>query len=177
MLNGFETCSCSSAALLGFSSLSEDPYHAGTGIALAHKLAKQRKVVVAIGGGAAGSLESASEALKLAGSGRLPIVYVVKNEEGDGDWAPHLKRVSLLARDGGFPGVIVDGQDVVAVWRVAQESIHRARNGGGPTLIDCRIDGERDPLGHMEHYLRKRSLWDEAWRVSVEVKIKAELAG
>ena len=83
--------------------------------------------------------------------------------------------MNLLSRDGGFPGVIVDGQDVVAVWRVAQESIHRARNGGGATLIDCRMEAERDPLAHMEHYLRKRSLWDEEWRKQVEERLRGEL--
>ena len=174
LLSGFEACECQ-AALLAFSSISEDPFNAGTGIALAHKLAKQRHVVVAIAGEDAAPLAGAREALKLAGSGKLPIVYVVKNGEGDGGYAPHLKPVSLLARDGGFPGVIVDGQDVVAVWRVAQESIHRARNGGGPTLIDCRMDATRDPLAHMEHYLRKRDLWHEDWRRKVEATIATEL--
>ena len=177
LLSGFEGCGCHAAALLAFSSLSEDPFNAGTGIALAHKLAKQRHVVVAFGGEDAASLASGCEAMKLAGSGKLPVIYVIQNGEGDGGYAPHLRPVSLLARDGGFPGVIVDGQDVVAVWRVAQESIHRARNGGGPTLIDCRMDAARDPLGHMEHYLRKRSLWDEAWRKKAEAKIRAELEG
>ena len=38
----------------------------------------------------------------------------------------------------GFPGITVDGNDIVAVWRVTQESIHRARSGAGPTLIECR---------------------------------------
>jgi TPP-dependent pyruvate/acetoin dehydrogenase alpha subunit len=73
--------------------------------------------------------------------------------------------------------VIVDGQDVVAVWRVAQESVYRARNGGGATLIDCRMDAARDPLAHMEHYLRKRSLWDQAWREKAEAEITAEVEG
>ena len=121
------------------------------------------------------SQEGRSEALKLAGSGKLPVVYVIKNGSDGAAYAPHLKPVSLLARAGGFPGVIVDGQDVVAVWRVAQESVHRARNSGGPTLIDCRMEATRDPLAHMEHYLRKRSLWDEAWREKVAEQIRAEL--
>jgi len=178
LLSGCEACGCHATGLLSFSSLSEGPFHTGTGIALAHKLAKQRHVVVAIGGEDAGSLEAVRDAMKLAGSGKLPIIYVVRNGVGeDGGYAPHLKPVSLLARDGGFPGVIVDGQDVVAVWRVAQESIHRARNGGGPTLIDCRMDAARDPLAHMEHYLRKRNLWDEAWREKLETKIRAEVEG
>ncbi len=62
-----------------------------------------------------------------------------------------------MAVDLGFPGVAEDGNDVVAVWRVAQESIHRARNGSGTMLIDlCRAELTDDPLAHMEHYLRKR---------------------
>jgi pyruvate dehydrogenase E1 component alpha subunit len=102
---------------------------------------------------------------------------VIQNGGDDAAYAPLLKAVSLLTRSGGFPGVIVDGQDVVAVWRVAQESVHRARNGGGPTLIDCRMDAARDPLAHMEHYLRKRNLWDEAWREKAEAEITAEVEG
>ena len=55
-----------------------------------------------------------------------------------------------------FPEYVADAGDVVAVWRVAQESIYRARNGSGPTLIDCRKLTPQDPLAHMEHYMRKR---------------------
>jgi TPP-dependent pyruvate/acetoin dehydrogenase alpha subunit len=165
---------CDRAGLLGFTSLSDDPFNAGTGIGLAHKLEKKQRVVVALGFQEA-SIESAREALKLAGSGKLPVVYVIKNGGDDAAYAPLLKAVSLLARSGGFPGVIVDGQDVVAVWRVAQESVYRARNGGGPTLIDCRMDAARDPLAHMEHYLRKRNLWDEAWREKVGQQMRSEL--
>ena len=80
-----------------------------------------------------------------------------------------------------------DGNDLVAVWRVTQESIHRARTGAGPTLIECctwrwhaETDGpsgnggpppnksnhvrwQHDPLHHMEHYMKKRNLWNQAW--------------
>lgn len=171
-----DICGCLRAGLLGFTSLADEPFNIGTGIALAQKLERKRSVVVVLGNPEA-SVEGAREALKLAGSGKLPVVYVIKNSDDGAAHAPHLKPVSLLARYGGFPGVIVDGQDVVAVWRVAQESVHRARNGGGPTLIDCRMDAARDPLAHMEHYLRKRNLWEEAWRVKVEAEISAEVEG
>lgn len=173
LLKESDICSCS-ARFMALSALSEDPFNFGTGIALAHKLAKKQQVVIAFGCEDAPSPRT--EALKFAGSQKLPIVYVLKNGAGaETAYAPDLKPVSLLTRDGGFPGVIVDGQDVVAVWRVAQESIHRARNGAGPTLIDCRMEAARDPLAHMEHYLRKRSLWDEAWRAEVAARISEEL--
>ena len=82
---------------------------------------------------------------------------------------------SALCEDLGFPGVVVDGGDVVAVWRVAQESIHRARNGSGPTLIDCRAESTADPLAHMEHYMRKRSVWADEWRSKLTEQFEAEL--
>ena len=59
----------------------------------------------------------------------------------------------------------VDGADVVAVYRVATESISHARRGNGPTLIDCLpycIEGEPkdDPLRKMEVYLSHKGLFD-----------------
>ncbi len=83
--------------------------------------------------------------------------------------------MSFLAREYGFPGIIVDGTDAVAVWRVAQESVHRARNGSGPTLVDCRSDASRDPLEHMERYLKTRHLWDDQWKARLERELMTEI--
>ena len=156
-----------------------DPFNLATGMALAHKLEMQRHVVVAFCPRESPALENWHEALKFAGVHRLPVIYVIKNGVADqrssSDHAPHLEAFSFMARDYGYPGIIVDGQDVVAVWRVAQESIHRARSGAGPTLIDCRTDAGRDPLAHMEHYMRKRNVWDEEWRSQTEALIRAEI--
>ena len=64
------------------------------------------------------------------------------------------------------------------------ELIHRARSGAGPTLVECRtwrwhsysngatpngasgskLRWQNDPLQHMEHYMKKRSLWQQAWK-------------
>jgi len=160
-------------------SLPEDPFNLGTGIALAHKLEKKQNVVVAFCEKEIVWLDPWHEALKFAGVHKLPIVYVVKsgasNEQPSAGQPAYLEQFSFMARDYGFPGIIVDGRDVVAVWRVAQESIHRARNGAGPTLIDCRTESARDPLEHMEHYMRKRSTWDEEWRKQVVARISGEL--
>ena len=157
----------------------QDPFNLATGIALAHKLTKQRHVVVAFCPEESPALENWHEALKLAGVHKLPILYVIKNgvadQQSSSEHAPHLEAFSFMARDYGYPGIIVDGQDVVAVWRVAQESIHRARNGSGPTLIDCRTDAGRDPLAHMEHYMRKRNVWDDGWKKQTEAQIKIEI--
>ena len=96
----------------------------------------------------------------------------------------------------GFPGITVDGNDIVAVWRVTQESIHRARTGAGPTLIECRTwrwhaetdssNGEtrskptnrwqNDPLLHMEHYMKKRSLWKPSWKDQLATRYSQALS-
>ena len=160
-------------------SLPEDPFNLGTGIALAHKLQRKQNVVVAFCEKEIVSLDRWHEALKFAGVHKLPILYVVKssapNEQPSADQPAYLEQFSFMARDYGFPGIIVDGRDVVAVWRVAQESIHRARNGAGPTLIDCRTESTRDPLEHMEHYMRKRNVWDEKWKEKTEAEIAGEI--
>ena len=160
-------------------SLPQDPFNLATGIALACKLEKQRRVVVAFCPQESPALETWHEALKFSGVHKLPVIYVIKNgvadQQSSSDHAPHLEAFSFMARDYGYPGIIVDGQDVVAVWRVAHESIHRARNGSGPTLIDCRTDARRDPLAQMEHYMRKRNLWDEGWRKQLEAEIRSEI--
>ncbi len=116
-------------------SLPEDAFNLGTGIALAHKLSGKRNVVVAFCEKELGSLDPWQEALKFAGVHKLPILYVVKSgapdEMASAGQPAYLEQFSFMARDYGFPGIMVDGRDVVAVWRVAQESIHRARNGAG----------------------------------------------
>jgi TPP-dependent pyruvate/acetoin dehydrogenase alpha subunit len=99
----------------------------------------------------------------------------VADQKSSSEHAPHLEPFSFMAREYGYPGIIVDGQDVVAVWRAAQESIHRARQGSGPTLIDCRTDASRDPLAYMEHYMRKRNVWDVGWKKDTEQRIAAEI--
>jgi len=169
----------STASMFNPPSFPEDPFNLGTGIALAHKLDLRRHVVVAFCAQEKPPLESWHDALKSAAAQKLPIIFVIENgvatEDATKDESPHLEPVSFLAREYGFPGIIVDGGDAVAVWRAAQESVHRARNGSGPTLIDCRSDGSRDPLAHMERYLKTRHLWDDQWRARLERELMTEI--
>lgn len=172
--------------LAGYSRGSElilGPINLGTGLALAHRLEKKRHVVVAFCDQDAPQPDRWHEAMKFAGIHRLPIIYVLIRGSAsafDPDPAkriPALEDVSFMARDCGFPAIIVDANDAVAVWRVAQESIHRARNGAGPTLIECETLSAHsgDPLPQMEHYMKKRDAWDEAWRQSTMERIEADI--
>lgn len=175
-----DSCSYGLGGVVAPHRLPADPFNMGTGVALVHKFEQKKNVVVALCSEVSPALDQWHPALKLAGAQKLPIIYVMKSGPANPDSAvpqnPHLEDVSFTARDYDFPGIIVDGADVVAVWRVAQESLHRARNGIGPTLIDCRMESTPDPLAHMEHYLRKRNLWDDAWKKKVTGQIRAEIA-
>lgn len=158
---------------------SEDPFNWGAGIALAHRLEHKQNVVAAVAAQPAPSLDTWHDALKFAAAHQLPILFIIENGVATAIPAagesPHLDPISFFAREYGFPGIVVDGNDVVAVWRVVQESVHRARYGSGPTLVDCRTDATRDPLAHMEHYLRKRDAWEDGWNRQLQAEITAAL--
>lgn len=161
------------------------------GIALSYSQLAKPNVVVALVDDGLAALGFWHEAASLASRHRLPIVFMVENSaqsHTNGAGAVHSDEdLRDRAEAYGFPGITVDGNDIVAVWRVTQESIHRARSGAGPTLIECRTwrwhaeadresrNGaprskllrtrlEHDPLHHMEHYMKRRSLWQQAWK-------------
>ena len=174
------SCQCSGARSISSASFPADPFNLATGIALAHRLEKKTNVVVALWDGDAASLEASHEALKFAGIHKLPILYVTRGgslEELGSRAHSALEDFSFVAKDYGFPSILVDGRDVVAVWRAAQESVHRARNGAGPTLIECQTESASfdDPLEHMQHYMTKRGVWDAGWKRQVVDQINAEI--
>jgi pyruvate dehydrogenase E1 component alpha subunit len=81
--------------------------------------------------GVAGLSVVCREAMRRAQAGRWPMVFAV---ESRGD----LSRLSRKEEES-LPEILVDGGDLVAVFRVAQEAIARARRGQGPALIHCRM--------------------------------------
>lgn len=72
------------------------------------------------------------------------------------------------------PVIRVDASDAVAVYRVAHESIKRAREGGGPTIMECaewpEANGSLDPLEKLERYLIQKKIFRADWRQQVEEK-------
>ncbi len=91
---------------------------------------------------------------------------------------------ALKTTDKRLDRITVDGNDVVAVYRVAYESLERVRQGGGPVLIEgktYRPDGqalspiERDPLTHMEQYLRAKKLFTARWKNQLVHRFTREL--
>lgn len=149
-----------------------------TGVALAYRARKQGNVVVAFSGDDSTALGSWHEAVDFAVTHKLPIVHVVQSDV----WTePPDPRLLVALKDGdnmgraGIPTLAVDGNDVVAVYRVAQECMRRAREGHGPALIECKTqrwppstasagDKSDDPIDRMETYLKQKGLWSDAWK-------------
>jgi pyruvate dehydrogenase E1 component alpha subunit len=174
------SCRCAVSGSISTAAFFADPFNVATGVALAHKLEKKTNVVVAFWDEDAASLEASQEALKFASVHKLPILYVTRGgtlEEMGSRKHSALEEFSFVAKDYGFPSIVVDGNDVVAVWRAAHESVHRARNGAGPTLIECQTEATsfEDPLAHMQHYMSKRGAWDDTWKQQVVAQIGAEI--
>jgi len=114
----------------------------GTGCAMGFKMQKKDNVVVAFFGEGSTSRGGWHEALNYAGIHKLPIVYVCQNnlwaESVPATIQAGIKDFADRAKAYGFPGITIDGNDVVEVHKTAAEAISRARKGDGPTLIECR---------------------------------------
>jgi len=83
------------------------------------------------------------ESLNLAAIWNLPMVFVIENngyaESTSVDYATAVDSYADRAAGFGVPGVIVDGTDFFAVYEAAGEVIRRAREGGGPSLLECKM--------------------------------------
>lgn len=118
------------------------PIPLATGAALSAKVRKNGQVVVCFFGDGAVNSGSFHEAVNLGAVWNLPVVYVCENNLYATEMAfvRATKNTSVASRAAayGMLGVAVEGQDVIAVHEAAQSAIRRAREGGGPTLIECK---------------------------------------
>lgn len=112
-----------------------------TGAALSAKMRGTKQVAVSFFGDGATNQGVFHESLNLAAVWELPGVYVCENNQfGMGTpQKEHQKVTDISIRAGsyGMPGTRVDGNNVLEVYDAAYEAVERARNGGGPSLIDC----------------------------------------
>ena len=98
------------------------------------------------------------KALNLAADQNLPMIFVSFNGHEDLSGSFDAQILPLMSKGYAFPSINVDGNDVVAVCRVAAEAIAHARKDHGPTLIGCMVADFGDPLQNMEKYLIRRGL-------------------
>jgi pyruvate dehydrogenase E1 component alpha subunit len=118
------------------------PIPLATGAALSAKLRNNRQVVVCFFGDGAVNSGSFHEAVNIGSVWELPVVYVCENNlyATEMSFQRATKNTSIASRAAayGMLGVEVYGQDVEAVHAAAESAIQRARDGGGPTLIECK---------------------------------------
>lgn len=153
------------------------------GAAWAFKLNRNPRVAVSIADDHS-TWAATADAVHFSAAHRLPIVHIVVGRATqDGE---------LAVSSHTLPCFVVDGHDVVAVYRVAQEAIRRARQGHGPALIEYRMTSTAagadrslatpqasgrfdDPLEKMEAHLRSKSLWSDKWKMKLVERFTRDL--
>ncbi|MGV0741332.1 thiamine pyrophosphate-dependent dehydrogenase E1 component subunit alpha [Mycolicibacterium sp. XJ870] len=111
------------------------------GLALAAQLQGSDRVTVVNFGDGASNIGAFHEACNLAGLWRLPVVFCCQNnryaEHTSFEGGTSVARVADRAAAYNMPGVRVDGNDPVAMYTAAKDAVDRARDGGGPTLLEA----------------------------------------
>ena len=126
---------------VGMVSMLPDMALVANGMALAFKIRGERRVALTYFGEGSTANGQWHEAMNLAGVRRLPVVFILENNQFAYSTPNELEfAVDPVERAHtyGFPGVNVDGNDVEAVFAATHEAVERARGGEGPTLIECR---------------------------------------
>jgi 2-oxoisovalerate dehydrogenase E1 component alpha subunit len=113
------------------------------GIALAAKIRKTGQVAMTTMGEGSSNQGDVHEGLNFASIHKLPFIFVVENN-GYAISVPVARQVSVpnvadRAAGYGMPGVVVDGNDVLACYVAARDAVDRARAGEGPTLIEAKV--------------------------------------
>ena len=113
------------------------------GAALAAKYRKSGDVAICFVGDGASNQGTFLESLNLAAVWNLPAIFVIENngyaEATARDYGTAVDSYVDRASGFGMPGVTVDGTDFFAVYEAAGEVIKRAREGGGPSLLECKM--------------------------------------
>ena len=172
------------------------------GIACAARARREDSVVLCYFGDGASSEGVCQEAMNFAGVFQAPIVFMCVNNQ----WAISIPRsrqtrAKTLAHRAlayGFPGVQVDGNDLLAVVAATREAVARAREGRGPSLIEAvtyrlaphstaddpkkyqdpaevKLWEAREPLPRLRRYLQTKGVVDDALHARFEAEVDAEV--
>ncbi len=174
------------------------------GVAWGMKLRKTNAATLALFGDGATSEGAFHEGLNFAGVLHAPVVFVCQNN----GWAISVPRSSQTSSETlaqkavayGIAGRLVDGNDVLAMYREVGAALERARAGQGPTLLEAvtyrfgphstaddpkryrstteltEWQDQRDPLTRLRVYLEREGLWNETRQKTLEEELRAEVA-
>jgi len=132
--------------------------------ARANKLNKNANITVAISPAQPAPRGPWHKSLTFAARHRLPMIFL--------SWSDAILSKPKADK---FPTIPVDGNDVVAVYRVAAEAIVHARKGNGPTLIQCAHFAAADPIRNMEEYLTRKGLFSVNYKTELSAALQTEL--
>ena len=169
------------------------------GAAMGVKYRGDKKAVAAYFGDGGTSEGDFHEGMNFAGVFKLPVVFICQNNH----WAisvPREKQTAskTLAQKAfayGFEGIQVDGNDIFAVYKAAKDAVDKAKQGGGPTFIECftyrmsdhttaddagryrsneEVDAwkAKDPILRLKLFMEKKGLWNNQYQTNVENKAK-----
>ena len=114
------------------------------GAALALRMRREEGIVIAYFGDGASSFGDTHEAMNFAAIHHLPVIFMCENNKYATSVPQRLQMavdsVASRAEGYGMPGISIDGCDVIAVFEAVSEAASRARNGGGPTLIEAQVE-------------------------------------
>ena len=130
-----------SIGILGESGIVASSVPIATGAALASKLSKKDFVSLVFFGDGASNQGACHESMNMAALWDLPVIFLCENN-GYAITTSYKNSVSVdhvsdRASAYGMPGILVDGQDAIAMWEVTSEAVARARAGDGPSLIEA----------------------------------------
>jgi 2-oxoisovalerate dehydrogenase E1 component alpha subunit len=172
------------------------------GAAMAAKIRKDDTVFMTYFGDGGTSSNDFHAGLNFAAVTKAPCVFICENNQWAISVPSHRQTGSeTMAQKAvayGMPGVRVDGNDILAVYRVCMEAVDRARKGEGPTMVETvtyRMAShsssddasryrdqeeyerwkQRDPIQRFQKYLKRRKVWTEEWQTEIEETYKNEL--
>ncbi len=148
------------------------------GVALAWQAKWPGNVVAAFCNGGNATAASWKEVLTFASRHQLPLLLMVHEPASDPGQFESVAKSSLVH---GVPLLTVDGNDAVATYRVVFESLGRARQGRGPTLIACRTDlmshdQPEDAIHRMELYMERKGIFDASLPRRIGLAFQKKLA-
>ena len=174
----------------------------GVGLSWAAKLQGKDEIAVNYFGDGASSEGDFHEAMNFAGVFKTPTIFICQNNQYAISTSRNIqtasKTIAQKALGYGFPGVLVDGNDLFAMYAVTKEAEQRARKGEGATLIEAytyrfgdhsssddalkyRTKEEvetwrpRDPMKRLQLYLGKKGLWSEKIEEELRAKFQVEV--
>jgi pyruvate dehydrogenase E1 component alpha subunit len=188
--------------MLGANGIVAGGFGLATGAGLAAQLRGTGQAAVCFFGDGAANRGPFHENINIAAVWKLPVVYVCENNQY-AQWTPQsevtlVTDIASMSAAYGIPGVQVDGMDLLAVYEAAGEAIARARQGEGPTLLECktyRFHGhnfgdpqmyrtreeitewqeKRDPITRLAAYMREEGILTDEQDQAIQQQVRTDI--